>query len=201
MGDLFVKGGILMWPLLACSVAAVAVIIERAIRVRPKKVMPQDFLTEVEDLVQRRKLPEALVLCKTNSSSLSRILLKGIENFGKDRDIIKEKIEEVGRREAQQLEKGCGILGTVASISPLLGLLGTVFGMIKVFHVISEKGVGNASYLSGGISEALITTAAGLLIAIPVLVAYKYFLSRVENLVSQMEEHSVKILDKLGDRS
>ena len=199
MGELFVKGGILMWPLLACSVAALAVVIERALRVRPKKVMPQEFLSEVEDLVQRRKLPEAMTLCKTNNSSLAQILLKGIENFGKNRAVIKEKIEEVGRRESAQLEKGCGILGTVASIAPLLGLLGTVFGMIKVFHVISVKGNSNVEYLSGGISEALITTAAGLIIAIPVLVAYKYFLSKVETLVTEMEEHSVRILDKLGD--
>ncbi|MBI2608164.1 MAG: MotA/TolQ/ExbB proton channel family protein [Deltaproteobacteria bacterium] len=194
------KGGVLMGPILLCSVIALAIIIERFIKIRSSKIMPQDFLDEVQDLVQKRKISEAEVLCKNNNSPMSSILLKAIQSFGQGRDLIKEKIEEVGKREIAQLEKGCGLLGTVASVSPLLGLLGTVFGMIKVFNDIAFQGVGNANSLAGGISEALITTAAGLSVAIPTLVAYRYFLGRIEGLVHVMEERSREITDLLGEK-
>ncbi len=167
---------------------------------QPKKVIPEDFLTEVESLVQRRKISEAMTLCKANSSSMAQVLLTAIQSFGQSREVIREKIEESGKKETNLLERGCTLLGTVASVAPLLGLLGTVFGMIQVFNVISLEGVGNATSLAGGISQALLTTAAGLIVAIPSLVAYKYFVNRVQNLVVTMEECSVKILDHLGEK-
>ena len=201
MIELFLKGGVLMWPILLCSILSLAIIIERLIRVQPKKVIPEDFLTEVQNLVQRRKISEATILCKTNSSSMAQVLLSAIQSFGQSREVIREKIEESGKKEAILLERGCTLLGTVASVAPLLGLLGTVFGMIQVFHVLSVEGIGNANSLAAGIAQALLTTAAGLVVAIPSLVAYKYFVNRAQNLVIAMEEYSVKLLDHLGERS
>ncbi|MBI2027534.1 MAG: MotA/TolQ/ExbB proton channel family protein [Deltaproteobacteria bacterium] len=198
MTELFSKGGVLMWPLLACSILAVAVVIEKMMRLRKNKIMPEFFLQEVEALVEKRKIADAQALCRQNSSSLAHIVLRALDSFGLGRDVIKDRIEESGKKVVAQLEKGCNILGTVVSISPLLGLLGTVFGMIKVFQVLSSRGVGgDASGLAGGIAEALITTAAGLSIAIPTLVAYRYFTGKIEKIVLTMEEQTLKILDKL----
>jgi biopolymer transport protein ExbB len=195
MYELFLKGGILMYPIALCSIIAVGIFLERMWVLRRGRVLPRDFLIEVEDLVMRRKRPEAISLCKRNNSSISHVIRVGIENYGKKRDVIKEKIEEVGRREAASLERYINVIGTIAGISPLLGLLGTVSGMIKSFNIISMQGVADPASLAGGISEALITTAAGLVVAIPTFVIYRYLANKADALILEMEENSIRMVD------
>ncbi len=195
MYDLFFKGGILMYPIALCSIIAVGIFLERMWVLRRKKVLPRDFLIEVEDLVMRRKRPEAINLCKRDDSSIARVIRVGIENYGKRRDVIKERIEEVGRREAASLERYINVIGTIAGVSPLLGLLGTVSGMIKCFNIISMQEVADPASLAGGISEALITTAAGLMVAIPAYVVYRYLANKADSLILEMEENSIRIVD------
>ena len=195
MYELFLKGGILMYPIAFCSIIAVGIFLERMWVLRRRRVLPRDFLIEVEDLVMRRKRPEAISLCKRNNSSIAHVVRVGIENYGKRRDVIKEKIEEVGRREAASLERYINVIGTIAGVSPLLGLLGTVSGMIKSFNIISLQGVADPASLAGGISEALITTAAGLVVAIPTFVIYRYLTNKADSLILEMEENSIRMVD------
>ena len=195
MYELFLKGGILMYPIAFCSIIAVGIFLERMWVLRRGRVLPRDFLIEVEDLVMRRKRPEAISLCKRNNSSIAHVVRVGIENYGKKRDVIKEKIEEVGRREAASLERYINVIGTIAGVSPLLGLLGTVSGMIKSFNIISLQGVADPTSLAGGISEALITTAAGLVVAIPTFVIYRYLTNKADSLILEMEENSIRMVD------
>jgi biopolymer transport protein ExbB len=195
MYELFLKGGILMYPIALGSIIAVGIFLERIWVLRRRRVLPRDFLIEVEDLVMRRKRPEAINLCKRDNSSIAHVIRVGIENYGKKRDVIKEKIEEVGRREAASLERYINVIGTIASVSPLLGLLGTVSGMIKSFNIISIQGVADPASLAGGISEALITTAAGLVVAIPTFVIYRYLMNKADALILEMEENSIRMVD------
>jgi biopolymer transport protein ExbB len=195
MYELFLKGGILMYPIALGSIIAVGIFLERIWVLRRRRVLPRDFLIEVEDLVMRRKRPEAINLCKRDNSSIAHVIRVGIENYGKRRDVIKEKIEEVGRREAASLERYINVIGTIASVSPLLGLLGTVSGMIKSFNIISIQGVADPASLAGGISEALITTAAGLVVAIPTFVIYRYLMNKADALILEMEENSIRMVD------
>lgn len=193
----FLKGGPVMWAILACSICSLAIFLERFFILRRKKIIPPLFLSTIQDLISKNKISEAQVLCHQHSSPLSHILQVGIENHGKSRDRMKENIEEIGKKEAIQLSKNVGALGTIAHISPLLGLLGTVLGMMKVFQIITEKGVGNAQSLAGGIAEALITTIAGLIVAIPTLVAYRYLNGKVKAFVTEIEGYSLKLMELL----
>jgi biopolymer transport protein ExbB len=195
MDELFLKGGVLMYPIALCSIIAVGIFLERMWVLRRGRVLPRDFLIEVEDLVLRRKRPEAISLCKRDNSSIAHVIRVGIENYGKKRDVIKEKIEEVGRREAASLERYINVIGTIAGISPLLGLLGTVSGMIKSFNIISVQGAADPASLAGGISEALITTAAGLVVAIPSFVIYRYLANKADSLILEMEENAIRMVD------
>ena len=195
MYQFVIKGGMLMYPILFCSILAVAIFLERLWSLRRSKVIPNSFIIEISDLIRLRKLDEAKTLCKLNDTPIARILMVGLKNYGKRRELVKESIEEVGRMEAAQLERFLTTLGTIAGIAPLLGLLGTVTGMIKAFTVISHAGIGNPQMLAGGISEALITTAAGLTVAIPSFVFYKYLRSRVDKMVLRMEAICIDILD------
>ena len=200
MVDFFTKGGIFMYPILLCSITALAIFIERLWNLRWKHVIPQDFIDAAEQLIRREKIPDAAQLCKQNSSAMARILLVGIKNFGRKREVIKEHLEEVGRQEGAALERFVEGLGTISGISTLLGLLGTISGMIQIFSVISSQTVVNPGSLAGGISEALITTYAGLSVAIPTLVMYKYLQSRTQSLILQMEEHSIRLVDLLKQK-
>ncbi|MFB0507554.1 MAG: MotA/TolQ/ExbB proton channel family protein [Thermodesulfobacteriota bacterium] len=200
MYDFVVKGGVLMIPIALCSIIALAIFLERLWSLRRSRVIPRDFLIEIEDLIRREKIPEAITRCRKDNSSMANIIVAGIRNFGKRREIVKESIEEIGRREAATLERYINVVGTIAAIAPLLGLLGTVFGMIKAFNVISIQGVGNPSSLAGGISEALITTAAGLVVAIPTFVLYRYLANKADALIVEMEEHSIRMVDLLKGR-
>jgi biopolymer transport protein ExbB len=197
MIEFLLRGGVLMAPILFCSVLALGIVIERMFNLRVKRVIRTAELEEVESMIREKRISEANMILRRSTSAISRILLAAILNHDKERTEIKELIEDAGRQEIPTLERYLGILGSIAGITPLLGLLGTVAGMIRVFDVISKAGVGQPNALAGGISEALITTAAGLTVAIPALVFHSYFVSKVDGLVLEMEKHSLRLLDIL----
>ncbi len=197
MIEMLLKGGLLIWPILFCSVIAFAIFLEKLYSLQRSKVVPDELFSRILELVNEEKYSEAKVLCEARPTAMGKICLAGISHKGKSRDVIKAVFEEVGKQEGRKLFMMTGVIGTIASISPLLGLLGTVVGMIKVFQVISIEGVGNAASLSGGISEALLTTAAGLLVAIPTLIMYRFIKSKIGAIISELEEKSVLLLDAL----
>ena len=195
MYQFVMKGGYLMYPIMICSVLTLAILFERLFALRRSRIIPDKFIIEVSDLVRQQRMEDALTQCRLNNSSIARVLMAGISRHNKSRQQVKEAIEDVGRLEAANLERFLTILGTIAGIAPLLGLLGTVTGMIKAFSVISHAGIGNPQMLAGGISEALITTATGLTVAIPAFVFYKLLRSRVDKRILRMERVSIEILD------
>lgn len=190
-----------MYPIIACSVIALAVFFERLWVLRRIYVIPKKFIHSVEEMLKKNKISEALFLCQSNNSSIARIFQAGLKNAGKGMWFIKESIEERGGREAVILEKHIGILSTIAHLTPLLGLLGTVSGLIKTFNVLSIQGPGDAASLAGGIAEALITTAAGLTIAIPTLVGYRFLKDRVDSMIFAMEDRSLKLVELMENIS
>lgn len=200
MWQIVTAGGWLMLPILACSVIAMAIIVERFFMLRKKKVLPANLVVDVWRLASSKQLTEEKVREYQMGSPLGRVVAAGLANRHKDRDSMKVSIEEVGGQVAHELERYLNALGTIAAITPLLGLLGTVVGMIKVFTNITTVGVGNPAVLAGGISQALITTASGLMIAIPALIFYRYFRGKVDGLVVDMEKESIKLLDVLQKR-
>ncbi len=197
MMELILSGGIVMIPILICSALAFGIILERFYSLRQRRIIRYDILTRIEELLREGKIPEATTMCKRYQSSMTRILLAAILNHDRSKAEIKEIIEDAGRHEVPIIEKYLTILGTIAGISPLLGLLGTVTGMIKAFQVVSVQGVGHPSALAGGIAEALITTAAGLIIAIPTFVFYNYFSRKADTLIIEMEKNSLRMLNIL----
>jgi len=197
MLEFVIKGGPVMIPLLLCSVISLSIIVERCLSLRRNRILKYDVLQRIEELLRDRKIPEASTLCKRYPSSMTRILLAAILNHDKSRQEIKEIIEDAGRQEVPVLERYLTILGTIASISVLLGLLGTVMGMIRTFNAIAALGYGHPEALASGISEALVATATGLVIAIPTLVLYNVFTSRVDSLIIEMEKNSLRMLSIL----
>jgi biopolymer transport protein ExbB len=195
MVELVVKGGIFMYPILFCSVVALAVFVERLWVLRTSRIIPRDFIRNIEELIRKKKLAEAIFLCQSNISSIAKIFLAGLKNTQKGMWLVKEAIEERGGREATILEKNVAVLATVANLTPLLGLLGTVSGMIKAFNAFSMHGMTNAAMLAGGIAEALITTATGLCVAIPTLVCHRFLRDKAKSLVFEMEESSIRLLE------
>jgi len=190
-----------MLPIIACSIVALAIILERAWSLRGSRVIPADLTTRIWNWHKEGSLTQDRIVTVRDSSPLGRILAAGLLNRHHSREIMKETIGEVGRQEVAGLERYLNTLGTIASITPLLGLLGTVIGMIKVFTVITSAGVGDAGVLAGGISEALITTAAGLSVAIPSVIFHRYFTGRVDRLAILMEEQALKIVEVIqGER-
>jgi biopolymer transport protein ExbB len=197
MIDFLMRGGILMIPLGVCSVLAVAVILERSFSLRSRRVIRLDVLQRVKDLLTEKKIGEAMTVCRRQPSVMGRILLSAIMNHDRDREELKAIVEDAGRQEVPALDRYLGVLGTISAVAPLLGLTGTVFGMIRTFAVISEKGIAHPSQLAGGISEALITTATGLVIAIPALIFFNYFTSKADRMVLEIEKHSFRLVDAL----
>ena len=194
------KGGVFMYPIIICSVLSLAIFLERVWSLRRNQNIPPAFLQEMTQLLKENNVRKALSLCGGNNSSIARIFTVGLINYGKKREMIKELIEEVGRREASLLGKYIEALSTIASVSTLLGLLGTIAGMIKIFSVISSESVVNPSTLAGGISEALYTTAAGLTVAIPTIIFYRYVSSKSNLLVMEMEECSTQMVDLIKEK-
>lgn len=195
MLELIKAGGLLMWPIILCSIITMAIIAERFWSLREIKVAPNNLVAKVWQWQKVGHLDNKRIRDLRDSSPLGKILAAGLVNRNHSREIMKESIEEVGRHVAHELERFLNALGTIASISPLLGLLGTVIGMIKVFTVITSMGVGDPSILSEGISEALITTAAGLSVAIPSLMFHRYFRGRIDGLIVTMEQESLKMVE------
>ena len=201
MFELLKAGGILMVPILACSIIALAIILERFYTLRPSRVTPQQTINELWRWIKKKELNSRKLKALQGSSPLGRILAGGLMNAKHGREIMKESIEHEASQVIHDLERFLNPLGTIATITPLLGLLGTVIGMIKVFAEIQLAGVGNAGNLAGGISEALITTASGLSVAIPALICHRYFIRRVDELVVGMEQEAIKLVEVVhGDR-
>ena len=197
MIDLLAAGGWVMPLIVACSVVALSISIERYIALDRSKVAPPHLLATVRrDLKQGELNAQKLAQLRTNSP-LGAILAAGIANRGQGRDVMKESISEAASHVVHDLEKYLNSLGTVAAIAPLLGLLGTVVGMIDVFTQITTVGTGNANALAGGISEALLTTAAGLIVAIPALVMHRYYTGLIDTIVVDLEREAIKLVDAI----
>jgi len=191
----------MMYPLLISSILAIGIVAERFWSLQSKRIAPPELITQIWQWLRFDQVDKQHVVALQNSSPLGQILAAGLIHRNSSREITKENIEDIGRHVTLSLEKNLNTLGTIAAIAPLMGLLGTVIGMIKVFAVITTEGVGNPETLAGGISEALITTATGLLIAIPTLIFYRYFRGKVNHLVVDMEEQAMKLIEILhGDR-
>jgi biopolymer transport protein ExbB len=199
--ELVIAGGWLMLPIILSSIIMIAIVFERYWSLRPSKVVPPTLLGKVWHWLKHNQLTKENIHELRGSSALGSILAAGIANSGHGREVMKDSIEEAASQVIHDLEKHLAPLGTIAAVAPLLGLLGTVIGMIKVFTSIMIEGTGNAAVLAGGISEALITTAAGLTVAIPALICHRYFERRVDSLVVVMEDQAIKLIDALhGDR-
>ncbi len=195
MLELVQAGGWLMLPLIACSVAALAIIVERIWSLQVRRVLPKNLVAQVWRWEKINQLNDEHIKELQSSSPLGCILSSGILTRNESRDMMKNSIEDTGRHVVHELERYLNSLGTIAAITPLLGLLGTVIGMIKVFATITTQGVGNPGALAGGISEALITTAAGMSVAIPTLMFYRYFRGRVRMLVIRMEQEALRMVE------
>jgi biopolymer transport protein ExbB len=201
MLELVTAGGWLMLPLFACSIIAIGIITERFWSLQTKHISPPELITQIWQWHHHEQVDESRIRVLQANSPLGQILASGLITRDSAREITKESIEDVGRHVTVSLEKNLNTLGTIAAIAPLLGLLGTVIGMIKVFAVITTEGVGNPETLAGGISEALITTATGLVVAIPSLIFYRYFRGRINVLVVDMEQQAMKLIEILhGER-
>jgi biopolymer transport protein ExbB len=199
--ELVKAGGLLMFPILLCSAVALAIIAERLWTLQRRKVIPEKLMTGIWNLLSKDQLTDKHIGEIENGSPLGKILAAGLLNRHLSRDMVRESIEETGRFVAHELERFMNTLGTISTITPLLGLLGTVIGMIKVFTVITTAGVGDPSTLAGGISEALITTAAGLTVAIPSVIFHRYLKRKIDELVVGMEQEAMKLVEVLhGER-
>ena len=197
MFEIVKAGGIMMGPIILASIVAAAIFLERLWTLQSKRVLPAELTEKVWRWVEQRQIQDKHIAALQQNSPLGKILAAGLANRNRDRAIIRESIEDTGRHVVHELDRFIGMLGTIASLSPLMGLLGTVFGMIRTFNAITVSGIGNPASLAGGIAEALITTAAGLTVAIPALLAYKYLRGRVQGLVVQMEKEAIKLVEAI----
>jgi len=201
--QVFLAGGPVMWPILLCSIVALALIIERLWYLHKMDIDSQEFLANILDKIKRHQIKEALQFCDNTEHPMSNILKAGILKYDRPRSQIKEAIEDASLYEVPKLEKNLPLLATIAHISPLLGLLGTVTGMVVSFHTIQTKSVTaypvSPGDLAGGVWQALLTTVAGLLVAIPAFVAYNYLASRINNIVLGIEKASTELVNFLTE--
>lgn len=199
--ELMKAGGWLMLPIIACSVVATAIVLERLWTLRRRRIMPNHLVARIWQWHRQKQLTPERIAQVRGGSPLGRMLTAGLINRYHSREVMKEAINDAGRQVVAELERYLNTLGTIASVTPLLGLLGTVIGMIDVFTVIMDAGVGNPGVLAGGISKALVTTAAGLSVAIPTLMFHRYFNSRVNRFAIAMEEQALKLVEVMkGER-
>ncbi|WP_047012059.1 MotA/TolQ/ExbB proton channel family protein [Spongiibacter sp. IMCC21906] len=200
MLELVKAGGWLMLPIILSSIIAVAICVERFLELNPEKVAPKNLLNQVWKWLSNKKLDAEKMRELRRGSALGQILAAGLSNAKYGREVMKESIEDAASHVIHGLERYLNALGTIAAVAPLLGLLGTVLGMIRVFTDIMIQGSGNTAVLAGGISEALITTASGLCVAIPAMIMHRYFLRRIDALVVTLEQESIKLLNAMyGD--
>lgn len=202
MFEVIKAGGWVMLPIILCSTIALAIVLERFWALRRQRICPSNLVSQIWHWANKDELDAAHIAELRAGSPLGRVLAAGLMNLNRDRQIMKESIEDTGRHVVVELERYLNTLGTIAAISPLLGLLGTVLGMIKIFTAINVAGLGNQAVLAGGIAEALITTVAGLSVAIPSIMFYRFFRGRVDELVVYMEQQALKMVEILhGERS
>lgn len=196
MFEFLKAGGFLILPILICSVIALAIVIERLLTLRARNIVPENVISKAHRLAAAGGKPNKAELEAIRGSSLiGKVLAAGLDNSNAPRHIMKESLEETGRHVAHEMDKYMTALGTIAAVTPLLGLLGTVVGMIEVFSVITKLGVGSPTDLAGGISTALITTAAGISIAVPALIFHRYFKGKVNDYVVKMEQEALKLVE------
>ncbi len=203
--ELIARGGVLMWPILLCSIIALTIIIERFLALRRADVDAREFMDTMRQVLRQDRIQEALEQCDESKAPIARIMKAGILKHNRPRDDIREAIEDAARFEVPRLERYLSGLATCATVAPMLGLLGTVQGMIKCFAQIQNKrGQVSPADLAEGIGNALVATAAGLVVAIPALIVYNYFVTRVQGMVTGMEAGSSELMDLLtrrhGDR-
>ena len=203
--ELIARGGVLMWPILLCSIVALTIIIERFLALRRADVNTREFMDTMRQVLRQDRIQEALEQCDESDAPIARIIKAGILKHNRPRDDIREAIEDAARFEVPRLERYLSGLATCATVAPMLGLLGTVQGMIKCFAQIQNaRGQMSPADLAEGIGNALVATAAGLVVAIPALIVYNYFVTRVQGMVTGMEAGSSELMDLLtrrhGDR-
>lgn len=200
--SMFLKGGIIMWPILLCSVVGLAVVIDRYIVIRKARINVPAFMVRIRGFIKKKDISGAISYCMEEKSPIANVVRKGLKKYKLGHERVKESIENAGNQEISKLEKGLSILASVAGIAPLLGFLGTVTGMITAFMTIQDlQGSVGPSDLAGGIWEALITTAFGLFVGIPALALYNYFLSAVKKLVGEIEMVANDVVDVIQDAS
>ena len=201
MFEMVKAGGWMMLPIIGCSILALAIIAERFWSLQAKRVIPPNLVAQIWQWVKAGQLDAQRIQTLRTTSPLGRILAAGLVNLKHERQIMKDAIEEVGRHVVHELERYLSTLGTIAVVSPLMGLLGTVTGMIKAFTALSQKGISDPQVVSGGIAEALIATAAGLMVAIPAQIFYRHLRSKVDALVVTMEQEALKMVEIIhGER-
>ena len=198
MWELVRAGGPFMAPIILCSIAAVGILLERLWTLQRKRVLPEDLIKKLSSFAEGGQVTPKIIEALEKNSPLGRVLAAALANRDRGREIMMERVEDTGRHVIHELERFLNSLGTIASIAPLLGLLGTVTGIIRAFNAVMLGGMGDPRLLAGGISEALITTAGGLAVAIPSLIAYRYLRGKVEGIVIDMEKIAVKFADSLG---
>src|SRR5215467_7094126 len=197
MWEIVRAGGPLMWPIILCSITAAAIILERLWTLQDKRVLPRELPQKVWQLIESNQVNDKVIAALEQNSPLGRLLATGLANRHRPREMLMERLEDTGRHVVHELERFLNTLGTIAGVSPLLGLLGTVTGIIRAFNAIEAGGMGDPRALSGGIAEALICTAAGLLVAIPSYVAFRYLRGKVEGIVVRIEKDVVRFADAL----
>src|ERR1700689_1536876 len=195
MWEIVQAGGALMWPIILCSIVAAAIVLERLWTLQDRRVLPPDLTRKGWKLVEANQINDKVIAALEQNSPLGKLLAAGLANRHRPREVLMERLEDAGRHVVHELERFLNTLGTIAGIAPLLGLLGTVTGIIHSFNAIQAGGMGDPRALSGGIAEALIATAAGRGVAIPSLFAYRYLRGRVERIVVEMEKDSVRLAD------
>ena len=197
MWEIVQAGGPLMWPIIFCSIVAVAIVLERLWTLQERRVLPRELPQKVWQLIETGQVTDKVIAALEQHSPLGRLLAVGLANRHRSHEMLMERLEDAGRHVVHELERFLNTLGTIAGVSPLLGLLGTVTGIIRAFDAIQAGGMGSPRTLSGGIAEALVCTAAGLCVAIPSLICYRYLRGKVEGIVVEMEKHALRMADAL----
>jgi biopolymer transport protein ExbB len=197
MWEIVRAGGPVMWPIILCSVIAAAIVFERLWTLQDRRVLPPDLTARVQQLIDANQVTDRVIDAIERNSPLGKVLAVGLANRHRPREVMMDRLEDTGRHVVHELERFLNTLGTIAGVSPLLGLLGTVTGIIRAFSAITISGLGDPRILSGGISEALVATAAGLTVAIPSLIAYRYLRGRIDRIVVQMEKDAMRLADAL----
>jgi biopolymer transport protein ExbB len=197
MWEIVRAGGPLMWPIILCSIAAAAIVLERLWTLQDRRVLPRELTQKVWQLIEQNQINDKVIQALEQNSPLGRVLAAGLANRHRSREVMMERLEDTGRHVIHELERFLGALGTIAAVSPLLGLLGTVVGIIHAFNAIQAGGMGDPRALSAGIGESLVATAAGLIVAIPALLAHRALRARVDNIVIAIEKDAARLADAL----